>query len=211
MPRRVRPVPFYVAPDAAPAKKKILTEALRLFVRDGLCETSIRDIARATGYTNPALFKHFASKQQLAVHLFEQCYLNLFQAIERVVSEERSYAAKQRAVIATYLDLLDADRDALLYVQDNLRHFWPMMPASVRRSSIAGQVQAMLLLGRDEGAVTGAVPIEFLVLGWLGVLQQFARAWFFGGFAGPARRHGRRLEQLLTRMTAASVSNDQRG
>ena len=205
MPRRARTAPCYLAPDDAPAKKKILTEALRLFVRDGLCETSIRDIAGATGYTNPALFKHFASKEQLAVHLFEQCYLNLFQAIERALSGQRSYADKQHALIASYLEMLDADRDALLYVQDNLRHFWPLMPGRVKRSSIAGQVQALLQLGRDEGAVTSAIPIDFLVMGWLGVLQQFARAWFFGGFAGPARRQGTRLEQLLTRMTAAEL------
>ncbi|MGE5242912.1 MAG: TetR/AcrR family transcriptional regulator [Betaproteobacteria bacterium] len=203
MPRRARPAPCYLAPGDAPAKKKILTEALRLFVRDGLCETSIRDIARATGYTNPALFRHFATKERLAVHLFEQCYLNLFQAIERAMSGQRDYAAKRHALIASYLEMLDADRDALLYVQDNLRHFWPMMPASVKRSSIVGQVQALLRLGRDEGAVTDAIPIEVLVTGWLGVLQQFARAWFFGDFAGSARRHGARLEQLLTRMTAA--------
>ena len=69
----------------------------------------------------------------------------------------------------------------------------------------AGQVQALLQLGRDEGAVTSAIPIDFLVMGWLGVLQQFARAWFFGGFAGPARRQSARLEQLLTRMTAVEV------
>jgi AcrR family transcriptional regulator len=193
----------YLAPDDAPAKKKILTEALRLFVRDGLCETSIRDIARATGYTNPALFKHFAGKERLALHLFEQCYLNLFQAIERAMTAQQGYRAKQQALIVSYLEMLDADRDALLYVQDNLRHFWPMMPASVRRSSIAGQVHALLQLGRDEGAVTHTIPIDILVMGWLGVLQQFARAWFFGGFAGPARRHRPRLEQLLTRMTAA--------
>jgi hypothetical protein len=79
-----------------------------------------------------------------------------------------------------------------------------MMPASVKRSSIVGLVQALLQLGRDEGAVTDAIPIDFLAMGWLGVLQQFARAWFFSGFAGPARRHGTRLEQMLTRMTAAS-------
>ena len=203
MPRGARPAPCYLAPDDAPAKKKILTEALRLFVRDGLCETSIRDIARATGYTNPALFKHFASKERLALHLFEQCYLDLFQALERAMSGQQGYAARQQALIVTYLDMLDADRDALLYVQDNLRHFWPMMPAGVKRSSIVGLVQALVQLGRDEGAVTDAIAIDFLVMGWLGVLQQFARAWFFGGFAGPARRHGARLEQLLTRMTAA--------
>jgi AcrR family transcriptional regulator len=168
-----------------------------------LCETSIRDIARATGYTNPALFKHFASKERLALHLFEQCYLNLFHAIERAVADQHGYAAQQRALIVAYLEMLDADRDALLYVQDNLRHFWPKMPAGVKRSSIVGLVQALLRRGRDEGAVTDAVPVEFLVMAWLGVLQQFARAWFFGGFAGPARRHRTRLEQVLTRMTAA--------
>jgi AcrR family transcriptional regulator len=193
----------YLNPDDAPAKKKILTEALRLFVRDGLCETSIRDIARATGYTNPALFKHFASKERLAVHLFAQCYLNLFQALERAAAEAQGYEAKQRALVAIYLDMLDADRDALLYVQDNLRHFWPMMPTRVRQSSIVSLVGALLQAGRDEGVVTDAIPVDFLVMAWLGVLQQFARAWFFGGFAGPARRHRARLEQVLTRMTAA--------
>ena len=203
MPRAAHSPPCYLAPDDAPAKKKILTEALRLFVRDGLCETSIRDIARATGYSNPAMFKHFASKERLAVHLFEQCYLNLFQVIERATFAQRGYTAKQHALIASYLEMLDADRDALLYVQDNLRHFWPMMPGSVKRSSIVGQVRALLQLGRDEGVVTGAIPIDFLVMGWLGVLQQFARAWFFGGFAGPASRQAARLEQLLMRMTAA--------
>ncbi|MBZ5560670.1 MAG: TetR/AcrR family transcriptional regulator [Acidobacteriia bacterium] len=203
MTTRARSARCYLTPDDAPAKKKVLTEALRLFVRDGLCETSIRDIARATGYTNPALFKHFASKERLALHLFEQCYLNLFHAIEHAMSDQQGYAAQQHALIVTYLELLDADRDALLYVQDNLRHFWPMMPAAVKRSSIVGQVKALLEFGRDEGAVTDAIPVDLMVAGWMGALQQFARIWFFGGFPGPARRHGARLEQLLTRMTAA--------
>jgi AcrR family transcriptional regulator len=195
------PIPCYLTPDDAPAKRKILTEALRLFVRDGLCETSVRDIAKETGYTNPALFKHFASKDRLALHLFEQCYVNLFQATERAIAGHHGYVEQQRAVIAAYLDMLDADRDAVLYVQDNLRHFWPMLPAGARRSSIVGLVHTLLERGRDEGVVTGAIPIDFLAMGWVGVMQQFARAWFFGAFAGPARRHAARLEQMLARMT----------
>ena len=200
MPRRPR---AYLAPDDAPAKQKILIEALRLFVRDGLCETSIRDIAGATGYTNPALFKHFKGKDALARHLFEQCYLDLFQASQRALAAHEEYAARQQALIATYLERLDADRDAVLYVQDNLRHFWPMMPGHVRRLSIVGLVHRLLELGRDEGAVTDAVPLDYLVVGWLGALQQFARVWFFGGFPGPAARHAARLEQVIAKMTAA--------
>jgi TetR/AcrR family transcriptional regulator, repressor of fatR-cypB operon len=72
-PDRTRP--FYVSADDAPAKRKILETALVLFVRDGLCETSVRDIAKASGFTNPALFKHVRSKNDLARYLFERCYL----------------------------------------------------------------------------------------------------------------------------------------
>ena len=73
--------PFYVSEDDAPAKRKILTTALTLFVRDGLCETSVRDIAKASGFTNPALFKHFKSKDDLARYLFERCYLELAELV----------------------------------------------------------------------------------------------------------------------------------
>src|SRR5262245_43883517 len=102
MTSRDRAVPAYVAPEDAPAKKRILVEALHLFVRDGLCETSIRDIADATGYTNPALFKHFPSKERLAVHLFEQCYLNLFEALQRAVTAQQGDAKKQKAPVTAY-------------------------------------------------------------------------------------------------------------
>jgi AcrR family transcriptional regulator len=201
-PRRADPpTRCFLREDDAPAKQKILTEALRLFVQDGLCETSIRDISAASGYTNPALFKHFPSKADLALHLFEQCYLSLFAAIDRAASVEGDFRARQRAVVTAYLELLDADRDALLYVQDNLRQFWPRMPERVRRSSIVALIHRLLERGRAAGEVTDAVPIALLVAGWMGVLQQFARLWFFGEFSGPALRHAAHLEVLLTRMT----------
>src|SRR3954471_6240669 len=149
MTRAAQPIPCYLAPDDAPAKKRILTEALRLFVRDGLCETSIRDIAAATGYTNPALFKHFSSKAELARHLFEQCYLTLFATVARAASGDGDFAVRRRAVVIAYLEMLDADRDALLYVQDNLRQFWPHMPERVRRSSIVSLIHRLLQGGRS--------------------------------------------------------------
>ena len=199
----------FVREDDAPAKQKILAEALRLFVRDGLCETSIRDIAAATGYTNPALFKHFPSKADLALHLFEQCYLNLFAALDRAASVDGEFAERQHAIVNAYLEMLDTDSDALLFVQDNLREFWPRMPDRVRKSSIIALLHRLLQRGRAEGAVTEAVPIELLVVGWTGVMQQFARLWFFGEFKGPAIRHTAHLEALLTRMTAAEKGKRQ--
>jgi hypothetical protein len=55
---------------------------------------------------------------------------------------------KQRAVIEAYLEALDRNSDSVLYVQDFLRHFWPLMPAAVKRQSIAGEVRKMLAAGK---------------------------------------------------------------
>jgi AcrR family transcriptional regulator len=200
-PRRpARNRPFYVSIDDAPAKRKILVAALALFVRDGLCETSVRDIARASGFTNPALFKHFRSKDDLARYLFERCYLELADMVSNAIASGDTFAAKQRALIDGYLAALDRDASSVLYVQDGLRHFWPQMPAHVKRHSIVGDVRRLLHAGRAGGDVTGDVDLDLLTTAWLGTLQQFARFRFFGEFTQSTRALADALDALLTRM-----------
>jgi len=178
--RTDRPAPFYVLPDDPPAKREILIAALALFARDGLCETSIRDIARESGFTNPALFKHFRSKDDLARFLFERCYLELARLVTRAAASGATFPKQQRAVIEAYLDALDRDANSVLYVYDGLQHFWPLMPAAVKRQSIFAKVRQMLADGRAHGTVTTAIDIELLTAAWIGTLQQFARARYFG-------------------------------
>lgn len=197
---RERITPFYVAPDDAPAKRQILMAALELFVRDGLCETSVRDIAKASGFTNPALFKHFDSKDDLARYLFERCYLELAELVSRATASGDTFAAKQRAVIDAYLAALDRDSNSVLYVQDSLRHFWPRMPDRVRRHSIVADIRRLLERGRAEGRVADDVDIGLLTTAWLGTLQQVARFRYFGELKQPVRTLADELDALLTRM-----------
>ena len=192
--------PFYVSDDDAPAKQKILMAALALFVRDGLCETSVRDIARVSGFTNPALFKHFKSKDDLARYLFERCYLELADLVTAAIASGSTFAAKQRAIVDAYLAALDRDSASVLYVQDGLRHFWPQMPAAVRRRSIVGETRHLLEAGRADGRVTREIDIELLTTAWLGTLQQFARFRYFGEFKQPTAALADALDALLTRM-----------
>jgi AcrR family transcriptional regulator len=189
-----------VSSDDPPAKQKIIIAALDLFVRDGLCETSVRDIAKASGFSNPALFKHFPSKEALANYLFERCYLELYHLITRAIRSGDTFAKKQRAVICAYMTALDQDQDAVLYVQDNLRQFWPKMPVAMRKHTIVGEVRTLLELGRKDGAVTKTLDVGLLTVAWIGTLQQFARARYFGEFKLPSREMATILEELLTRM-----------
>jgi TetR/AcrR family transcriptional regulator, repressor of fatR-cypB operon len=177
--------------------------ALDLFVRDGLCETSVRDIAKVSGFSNPALFKHFPSKDALGNYLFERCYLELFHLVARALNSSEGFAMRQRAVIDAYMTALDHDRNAVLYVQDNLRHFWPRMPEALRKHSIVGEVRMLLEAGRREGVVTADIDMGLLTVAWIGTLQQFARARYFGEFKQPPRVIATALEDLLTRIVKA--------
>jgi len=174
--------------------------ALSLFVRDGLCETSVRDIAKASGFTNPALFKHFSGKDDLARYLFERCYLELADVVERAMASETRFDRKLRAVIDGYMAALDRDADSILYVLDGVRHFWPQMPESVRRRSIVAEIRRLLELGRAEGQVTQDIDLQLLTTAWLGTLQQFARFRYFGEFKQSAEVLADTLEALLTKM-----------
>ncbi len=174
--------PSYISPGDAPAKKQILISALKLFVSRGLCETTVRDIAADAGYTNPALFKHFDSKEALALYLFECCYLSLFQTASEALAAHQSFENKQHAVIAALVHALHQDRAAVLFAQENLRHFWPNVNLAIRKHSILALIRKMLEDGRREGAVTADVNIEILTVVWIGALQQFARVWSFGDF-----------------------------
>lgn len=52
-------LPFYMRDTDPPAKREILRAAMKPFGQHGLAGTTIRDIAKERGYTNPALYEHF--------------------------------------------------------------------------------------------------------------------------------------------------------
>lgn len=50
---------------AKDTKERILDAALRIFARDGYAGTNIRDIAEEVGIVKSALYRHFASKEEI--------------------------------------------------------------------------------------------------------------------------------------------------
>jgi len=189
----------YLTPADPPSKRHILESALRLFARRGLHSVSVREIAAEAGYTNPALFKFFATKDALASHLFERCYLRLYDDVATAVGAARDFHGKLRAIVSVYVNRLDEDRDAVLFVEDHLRDFWPQVSPTTRRKSILGLIRRTLELGVAEGAVSSKVNAELLVATLTGTLQQFARMHYFGEFEGKALDHSRELMGILRR------------
>ena len=101
--------PFYIGEDDPPAKREILRAALKLFSEQGLATTSIRDIADESGYTNPALYKHFESKEALAQHLFDVCHRRVWGRLNAAVAVSLFMGVVAMAVLLVLRFLGPAD------------------------------------------------------------------------------------------------------
>ena len=180
-----------------------MQEALHLFAQKGVEAVTVRDIGDRAGYTNAALFKFFASKDALALCLFEFCYAGLFQRLSATFRPEMPFPDRLHAIVTVFLAELDRDPDAFLFVQDQLRAMWPRVSRSVRRQSILGLIRTVLEQGVLEGRIAPDADLKLLIAAITGTLQQFARMLSFGEFRGPAADWSAGLERILIRIVAA--------
>ena len=139
------PLPFYVREEDPPAKREILRAALELFSERGLAATTIRDIADESGYTTPALYKHFAGKDELALYLFELCHARVWTACEAALSSADSFDEKLEAYVERWLQFLDEEPEVIAFLSDSARALWPRAKRTVRRRTMIGLARSLAL------------------------------------------------------------------
>ena len=191
---------FFLSESDPPSKQSILRAALGLFVKHGLAGTNVRMIGEAAGYTNPAMFKFFESKDALALYLFERCYEQLYRRIDVAAGGRRAFRDALGEVLGAFLAAMDEDLEAVLFVQDALRELWPRLPVTARKRSILRRVRGLFERGIREGAVTGYASSDVPVAALVGAVAQLGRMLYFGEVAGPARVRRAELELALGRM-----------
>src|SRR6476660_5594953 len=153
-------LPFYIQEEDPPAKREILRAALKLFSERGLASTSIRDIADESGYTNPALYKHFESKDELALYLFETCHARVWTRCATALSSGSRFEDKLEAYVAAWIELLDTEPEVLAFLADSARVLWPRARASVRRKTMIGLARNLVEAAPRVRASRGAIDAD---------------------------------------------------
>lgn len=171
-------LPFLFSQADAPAKRSILVAALDLFATRGVDGVSIRDIAAEAGFTNPAMFRHFKTKEDLARALFETCYRRLAQALS-------APDADLRGAIRDALALIEASPESVHFVLENLRRYWRDLPEEVRAQGLVGTMRRLIRAEQDKGRIRGDIDRQLATAMVLGVLGQIARMAHFDELERP--------------------------
>jgi AcrR family transcriptional regulator len=192
-------LPFYILENDPPAKRQILRAAMKLFSEQGLAGTSIRDIARESGYTNPALYKHFSGKEELALHLFETCHRRLWSKCHAAIDAAESFDGKLEAYIGQVLALVDEHPEAMAFLSDSARVLWPKAAPAVRRQTMIGLARSLMSLAPRLPRARSAVHPDVVAASLQGTLAELARMLQVGVLPGPAMRWQADLVALFRR------------
>jgi len=200
--------PFYIRDSDAPAKRQILRAALKLFSERGLAVTSIRDIADESGYTNPALYKHFASKEELAQHLFETCHQHLWTSCAAALNSAKDFEGKVEAYIGQWLEFVDKYPQILAFLSDSSRVLWPKAGPKVRQQTMISLANSLVAQAPKRRQAPRAhrrashVNPHVVAASLQGTIEQLARMIQVGAVPGPAARWKADLVALFKKAVA---------
>jgi AcrR family transcriptional regulator len=193
-------LPFYLQEDDPPAKRHVLRAAMKLFSEHGLAGTSIRDIARESGYTNPALYKHFAGKEELAVHLFEICHRLLWTKCNAAIGAAKGFDAKLEAYVGQVLELVDEHPEVMSFLSDSGRVLWPKAGPAVRRLTMIGLARSLMSLAPRPRSKP--LNPDVVAASLQGTLAELTRMLQVGVIPGPAVRWKAELVALFRQVVA---------
>lgn len=169
-------MPRHRFPDT---RDRLQRAALHLFVEKGVAETSVRDIARAVDISEGALYRHFASKDELVWRVFERHYVAFAYRLQTLADEAASARDKVGAMIRGFCEAHDDDPVLfrfLLFVQHGqLGKLAPdtPTPVAVMRRVLAAGIAAGELPPQDPDLATALVfgvvlePAQFAAYGRL--------------------------------------------
>jgi AcrR family transcriptional regulator len=121
-------------------RDRIEKASIRLFVRKGVTETTVRDIAGALDMSEGALYRHFESKDDLVWQLFERHYVDFGTRLQQLADGATSTHDKMAAMIRGFCRAHDEQPELfhfLLFVQhgqlNKLQSDTPTPVGAVRR------------------------------------------------------------------------------
>ena len=94
-----------------PTPERLRRVSARLFAKQGLAGTSMREIARETGITQAAIYHHYQGKEELYLDAVRTLHREKLQSLSEVVELDVSPPEMLHQLVLRMLELMDADPD----------------------------------------------------------------------------------------------------
>lgn len=168
-------------------RHRIEQEALRLFAEKGVANVSTRELALAVGIGESGLYRHMASKEELALRVFDQAYRSFAQDLRTALAAVGvDFADQVGAIVRTIYAAFDADPVLLRFLV--LRQHDTMAELDLGEDNPVSVVFACVERACAEGSVRALDPAMALAV-LMGVVLQPMTNTLYGRLSAPVGAH----------------------
>lgn len=166
-------------------KAKIEKAALDLFVANGVDAATTREIAKAAGVSEGAIYRHFDSKDELAAAMFLSIHERLAALIREAARERQGVVDQTKAVVDAYCRTADADFPLFTF---HLLYTHRFLPTPEGVDNPVAAIEDIIAAAMRRREIAKAEP-EFVAGMALGIVLQTALQIHYGRLEGPLSRH----------------------
>jgi AcrR family transcriptional regulator len=162
-------------------KSRIERAALELFAAHGVDGVSIAEIAAAAGASQGALYRHYASKEELAWSLFSTAYLRTGAELDAIVAGRSGLDPRVAAMVRHFCSLYDQDPALFRFMLIAQHGLLPRIQKGSRTPVDAiADVVSDAIAAKELDPVEPAVGAAVI----MGVILQTATFHIYGRLAG---------------------------
>jgi AcrR family transcriptional regulator len=168
------------------AKDRIDAAAIDLFVSEGVDAATTKKIAAGAGVSEGAIYRHYRSKDELALTLFMGAHRRLSQLVAEAAAVETTLKAKTAAIVRAYCQAADENWPLFSFHMLSMHRFLPFYQEDGKDpvSVVEGLVKRAML----EAELPPADP-RILASMAIGVVVQTALNRAYGRFTEPLSAH----------------------
>jgi AcrR family transcriptional regulator len=168
------------------AKDRIDQAAIELFVHMGVDAATTKLIAKAAGVSEGAIYRHYPSKDELALTLFMALHRRLSSLVEAAAAGEHDLAAKADAIVRAYCQAADENWPLFTFHMLSMHRFLRFYQEDGRDP--VSVVENLLKRAMMDAELPPADP-RILAAMAIGVIVQTAQNKAYGRFDTPMSAH----------------------
>ena len=166
--------------DSAIRQEQIAQAALRLIGELGLRQLSVVRLARQVGLTPSAIYRHYASKEDIIDAILEQLRHKLLGNVDAVCQETPDALERLRRLLTRHIALIQENHclPRIIFSEDIYQNH----PERKRRvyenlSAYLGQVGEIVRQGQQAGRLCSDMEPSVVAVLFLGLIQPAALLW----------------------------------
>ncbi len=152
------------------SKSRYLIAALTLFAKHGYDLVSVRDISKEAGTSEAALYKHFKSKEEMALYLFSLILKKYTKEIERIAVDSNKTTIERLQAMQRYTyALYHADPASVQFALLSQYKFWTQVDDTLKPHF---WMQKLLAEGMEKGEIDHQISLFTLVSLYTGLILE---------------------------------------